>query len=309
MNIVTLTLNPAFDVHCTAEAFAAHRENFASVTSREAGGKGINVSRALCSGGTENTAIAVLGEENGQEFERILASDGLKTRMFYTPGRIRENITVHAPDGESRLSFSGPEVSPALLDAVREEILRMAGDGDFLIFSGSLPSGISVPAAVDFLKSLSEKGIRVVTDCRSFGMKEWKEIRPYLIKPNEEEIAHCLQKSSVGEEEMLAAARELYRGGVRNVMISLGKKGALLVCGDGEFSAVPPACPVVSTIGAGDSSIAGFVAAAACGEDTVTCLKTAMAYGCSACKTEGTRPPRKEDILSALGETKAERCL
>ena len=95
MRIYTLTLNPAYDIHATTAHFLPCRENLANVTSRDAGGKGVNISRALHSGGTENTAVIVLGKENGGEFKESLASFGLNCLYFEKEGRIRENLTLH----------------------------------------------------------------------------------------------------------------------------------------------------------------------------------------------------------------------
>ena len=94
MRIYTLTLNPAYDIHATTAHFLPCKENLAAVTSRDAGGKGVNISRALHSGGTENTAVIVLGKENGGEFKESLASFGLNCLYFEKEGRIRENLTL-----------------------------------------------------------------------------------------------------------------------------------------------------------------------------------------------------------------------
>ena len=95
MKIVTLTLNPAFDVHCFCDNFKPYHESIAQMTSRDAGGKGVNVSRALTANGTENLAIVVVGKENGTEFCQALQKDGLSVFAIWVDGRIRENITLH----------------------------------------------------------------------------------------------------------------------------------------------------------------------------------------------------------------------
>lgn len=95
MKIVTLTLNPAFDMHCFAENFRPYHESIAEITSLEAGGKGVNVSRALSANGVENLAVVVVGKENGDAFLSALEKDGLTCAPVWTDGRIRENVTLH----------------------------------------------------------------------------------------------------------------------------------------------------------------------------------------------------------------------
>ncbi len=108
MKIVTITLNPAFDVHCFAENFKPYHESVAEITSVEAGGKGVNVSRALKTNGVDSVAVLLLGAENGGEFLKSLEKDGLTVAPVWTKGRIRENITLHESENpETRISFHG----------------------------------------------------------------------------------------------------------------------------------------------------------------------------------------------------------
>ena len=108
MKIITLTLSPAIDIHCHTDSFIAEHENFAETSSKDAGGKGINISRALLAGGCDSLAVVAVGKENGASFLASLDADGLNTAAVETDGQIRENITIHPKNGkETRLSFSG----------------------------------------------------------------------------------------------------------------------------------------------------------------------------------------------------------
>ena len=121
MKIITLTLNPAFDVHCSFKTFKAEGENFGIVTSRDAGGKGINISRALSSCGIESVAMVALGSENGAEFASILEKDGIEFKYVNASGRIRENFTVHTEGAdETRISFEGTISDDHLLEKCEE---------------------------------------------------------------------------------------------------------------------------------------------------------------------------------------------
>ncbi len=291
--ITTLTLNPAFDLHVAIGEFRVGRENLASSVARDIGGKGINISRALSENSVENTALVVLGEENADEFRSGLRQEKLDFIELLCPGRIRENITIHPDSGdETRLSFKGFTCDDTLLSKV--EALLGASSGDIVTFTGSLPGGVSSEAAEKLLTSLRERGVRVVIDSKSISLEAIRRIKPWLIKPNAEEIEVYLGK--LDSDGLESAARELHEAGVENVMISLGADGALLVCEDGSFRAKPPKLDAVSTIGAGDSSIAGFIAATVAGKSAKESLTEAIAWGSAACLREGTNPPLADDI-------------
>lgn len=299
MKIITLTLNPAFDVHCRTPHFEPFHENLATVTEREAGGKGVNISRALTVNSIENLAFVVLGEENGSDFRRALDADSMKYLEITVPGRIRENITLHADDAdETRISFTGFDADDSLITRTEAELLPYVDKDCIITFTGRVPSGISMQSVKAMLRTFMSCGAKVVIDSRSFSKDDLIEMKPWLIKPNQEEISYYLSREINSFEDTLSAAKELNSMGIENVMISLGSKGALLVCSKGAFTAVPPKIEALSTIGAGDSSIAGFLAAAKCGKSCEEMLRSAVAYGTAACMSSGTRPPLPCDVES-----------
>ena len=307
MKIITLTLNPAFDMHCFAKDFKPFCENLADVTALEAGGKGVNISRALTSLGVENKALVVLGKDNGDAFRRALTEDKIDCIFIETDGRIRENITLHTNGApETRISFRGFGADSSLLHRVREALDGEISSDTVLTFTGSLPAGVSVSEARELLCEMKAKGARIVIDSRSFTLDDIKAVRPWLIKPNEEEIAlySALEVTDLGSAAKAAA--ELRADCADNVMISLGGAGAVLACEDGVFSASAPKIEVLSTIGAGDSSIAGFIAAARECVPYSDMLARAVAYGSAACTTEGTRPPEKETVKTLLEKVRVE---
>ena len=189
MNIVTLTLSCAFDIHCTADKLTLNHENLASIISSDAGGKGVNISRALTKFGTKNTAVAVLGEDNGDSFERALKNEGITLYPIWDKGRIRENITVHTDDGrETRLSFRGSPVSKDVFSKVTKTLHSLCNSETLLTVTGRVPDGIEIGEVKALIKELSKNGVKVVIDSRSFTLADLIDTKPYLIKPNEEEI-------------------------------------------------------------------------------------------------------------------------
>ena len=300
MKIVTLTLNPAFDLHCFSKNFKPFYENLADITDFEAGGKGINIARALTVNGIKQTSVVLLGDENGASFENALKKDGIDYIGITVEGRIRENITIHTDNAdETRISFRGFSADKKILKLIEDKLSDLTC-GDIVTLTGRNPDGMDIADVKEFVKNLQNRGIRIVIDSRSFALNDILEVKPWLIKPNQEEISEYLGRTVNSFEDIKSAAEELHKKGIENVMISLGGKGAYLLCDDGEFMADAPKIDAVSTIGAGDSSIAGFIAAKKSGKTASECLKTAVAYGTAACLSTGTRPPLEKDIKKFL---------
>ena len=304
--IYTVTLNPAFDLHYRMQHFEAQKENYVDSILCDAGGKGINISRALKVNGTDSRAFVILGEENGASFGAQLRRDGLNYTPVRTAGRIRENITLHPADSkETRISLDTFCVAPAVLRALEEQLLEVCRPGDLLAFAGRNPKGLDKAEVIAFLQRLIAGGVRVIVDSNSFTPEDLTQIHPWLIKPNEQEIVSFLGMPVENAQDAARAAGELVRRGVaEEVMISLGGDGA--VWSDGQDSlmlSVPKLAHPVSTIGAGDSTLAGVLHATARGLDRETVLRTAVSFGTAACMTEGTLPPRPEDVAAVFAKT------
>lgn len=299
MNIITLTLSPAFDMHCHAASLQLEHENLVYMDLCQAGGKGVNISRALVQNGCDNLALLVLGRENADSFTHNLDQDGLRYHAITVPGRIRENITIHTEGAaETRISFPGFPVEEGLLEQVSRELLRRTDANTVITMTGRVAGGMAVADVMEMLRKAEAKGAKIVVDSRSFSLDDLKELKPWLIKPNQEEISGYLGREICSLEETIQEAKALHEAGIANVMISMGGDGALLVCDQGTYIAVPPKVEVLSTIGAGDSSIAGFLA---CPEEKAASrLCWAVAYGTAACMTEGTIPPAPADVQSIL---------
>lgn len=295
MKIYTITLSPAYDVHASADSLVLQHENLAHIESRDAGGKGVNISRALTYNGVKNTAIVVLGRDNCTDFKAALDRDKMTYIALERDGRIRENLTIHTKgEGETRISFSAFALDNEILDEIKALI---PADNDTVVtFTGSVPRGVDIPKVKEFLTALKDCGAKVVIDSRSFTLGDLLDVRPWLIKPNSEEITAYSGKEVSCFIDCLDFAQKLCSEGIENVMISLGEQGALLVNEQGSYIAAPPKINALSTIGAGDSTIAGFIAAYSEGSVLSECLRTAISYGTAACLLEGTTPPTKENV-------------
>ena len=189
-------------------------------------------------------------------------------------------------------------------DSVMDEVEKLLQNEELtdavVTFTGRLPNGLSLQRAKQFLQAVQAAGAKIVLDSKSFGKEDVLQVRPWLIKPNEEEIGLYADIPVTDRESAAQAAQKLREQGVENVMISLGAQGAVLCCDEGVFYASAPVVDAVSTIGAGDSTIAGFVAAVSRGASYAHALQQAVAYGSASCLTPGTQPPHPADIRSLL---------
>ena len=291
MTMITLTLNPAFDVHCDCENFKPYHESIAQITAKDAGGKGVNISRALTFNGVENTAVVIVGKENGEEFCKTLEKDGVTVAAVWTEGRIRENITLHeSQNPETRISFDGFTCDEYILTQVNDKI-GAVDEHTIVAFTGSIPKGVTSANVLSLLQAWKTRGAKIVIDSRSVSLDELISFKPWLIKPNKDEAESYTGKSIKTLDDVVQMAQELYENGVENAMISLGGDGAVLACSQGVFYAKTPKITVKSTIGAGDSTIAGFMDGTVKGLCIESVLKRAAAYGTAACQREGTLPP------------------
>lgn len=297
MKIITITLNPAFDLHYDMNHFSLYKENYVDRILIAAGGKGINISRALSKNGIDNIAYIVLGEANASDFVSKLRMDELNFKELYCSGRIRENITIHTPGvQETRISVDNFSLSSDILNQLLDE-LKLVVDKDTIVsFSGRIPKGLSIDCVLNFLMELRKLGCLLAIDSNSFTIKELLYIKPWLIKPNEQEIQGLIGEQIETVEQARIAAVKIHDMGIENVIISMGGEGAGVATADFSCVIKIPSIVPVSTIGAGDSMLAGFIGAYAQDNSIEECLKNSVSFGTAACLTEGTEPPRPEDV-------------
>ena len=297
--IITLTLSPAFDLHCKCDGLALYEENLAHVTSLDAGGKGINIARALTANSTPCIALTVLGEDNCDAFEKQLCREEISYKAIRRPGRVRENVTIHTQGkAETRISFSGFSADESVLEEFETEILSYVGENGsfYLTLTGRVPDGIPMAAVHAFLLRMKPRGAAIIIDSKSFTKDDILTVRPWLIKPNEDEITLYADAPIHTSEDAARTICDLHRQGIEHVLLTQGEKGALLATSEGVLKASVPQIRVLSTVGAGDSSIAGFLSAHQKGLPLADCLSTALAFGSAACLRDGTAPPLPEDI-------------
>lgn len=295
--IITLTLNPAYDVHCEIESFRPFHENYVKRAQTEAGGKGVNISRALTVNNIPNSAFIALGRQNSSAFEGALLKDGIRYSGIFHSGKIRENFVVHSENmEETRISFEGIIKDTDLMDQAEYLVLSDCDPDTILVFSGRVPRGIPIERVRSFLLAVKETGAKIVVDSNSFSLADYLAVKPWLIKPNQEEVTLFTGRSVDSIEMAEQVANDLHSSGIENVIVSMGMKGLCFANAEGHFSIPGIKLNPISTIGAGDSAIAGFLAGIYKGYSTRDAVKLAFAFGTAACLRSGTLPPLPANI-------------
>ncbi len=299
--IFTVTLNPSIDYVVETENFKIGCLNRSKNEYAVAGGKGINVSCVLKELGVETKALGFAAGFTGNEIIRILNQKGIKNNfVVLEKGMTRINVKINGKN-ETEINGKGPEISEREFNWLRE-ILEEAKKGDMLILSGSVPQSNVKDMYEKLAESANKKGIRFIADTEGKKLLSTLKYKPFMVKPNLKELEEIFGAKIETDEGIIAYGRKLQYydgGGAENVLISMGKEGAVLLCGDGRIlRKKAPKGNVLSTVGSGDSMVAGFAAGIEIYGDYEKAFKLACACGSACAFSIGT--PTKEKINEVL---------
>lgn len=308
--IVTLTANPSFD-RTIALSGRLERGGVlrAEAALEQAGGKGVNISRAATV--ADVPTVAVFPAEADAPFTLALRHDGIRCHPVAPTGDVRVNLTLTEHDGTTtKINSAGAAADGALLDRMRSAVSELAADADWVVLAGSVPPGTPDGWYAEVATALSASGAQVAVDTSDKPLLALAaalgRARPDIIKPNSEELALLTGGDADAiERDPAAAAAAAYRlveAGAGTVLATLGGAGAVLVTPAGAWHATPPPITVVSTVGAGDSSLFGYLLADLRGEDPAERLRLAVAYGSAAASLPGTTIPAPHQVRSDLVE-------
>lgn len=287
--IVTVTPNPSLDLTLEVDHLrrgAVHR----AVTARvEAGGKGVNVARALNANGYAVRAIVPSGGPDGDHLLALLAEAGLEIQTVVISQPIRTNVSLVEPNGEvTKVNASGPHLNEEEVEALLKSTATALEDATWLAASGSLPPGAPADLYARMIADGHDAGCRVAIDTSGDPLSIALAAGPDIIKPNETELAAAVERPLATLGDVVDAARELRSQGAGSVIVSLGAAGAILVDATSALHARPPTTVAKSNVGAGDAALAGFLAAGGSGANA---LRTAVAWGTAAAGLPGTTMP------------------
>lgn len=262
--VVTITLNPALDLTGSLDALSVGSVSLVSKGSLHAAGKGVNVAKVLSDLGAEVTVTGFLGRDNEELFCQLFEEMKANDEFIRVDGATRINVKLVEQDGRvSDINFPGVEVSEQAIAEFEVRLFELAKTHEFFVLAGSLPKGISPEQCAEWIEKLHQMGKKVLFDSSRAALAAGLDAHPWLIKPNDEELSEFVGRELDTPEACQQAAQDLAQKGIENIVVSLGSKGVMWL-GNNEQAqpewmySQPPKMNVVSTVGAGDTLVAGL---------------------------------------------------
>ncbi len=296
--IVTIAMNPAIDKSSRADHVVAERKIYCKPPRFEPGGGGVNVSRAVKKLGGESLLLHPAGGLAGERLKELIDEEGLKHQEHPTKGFTRENLVVldESTGQQYRFGMPGPELRKEEWESFLQKLSAMEPAPDYVVASGSLPSGVPGDFYAQIGRVAKRRGARVIIDVSGEALEQAIQEGVFLVKPNVREFRELVGQEMGEESQIRAAAQELVRGGRCEVLvISLGAAGAMVVSEEFSRHIIPPTVPIISKVGAGDSMVAGIVISLARGRSIRESTLFGVAAGTAAVMTPGTELCRRED--------------
>jgi 6-phosphofructokinase 2 len=295
--IITITFSPCIDKSMSVASLIPEKKLECSLPKFEPGGGGINVARAIKKLGGEATAIYPVGGYTGKFFLELMEKEKIPSIVIETENETRENIIVLEESTNQQYRFGMPGTT--LKENEWQQLLReieQAKDPDFIVASGSLSPGIPLDIFARIAALAKKKNARLVVDTSGEALKYAAAEGVYLLKPNLGELRSLVNKDYLQSYEIAPAAKQIIaKGHCEVVMVSMGAEGAMLVTKDITQIITPPPVRRKSTVGAGDSMVAGILISLSKQEDLVTAARYGVASGTAATMNPGTELCRKED--------------
>lgn len=307
--IATVTLNPSLDETVTVEELVIDETNRWTSLRRDPGGKGINVSRVIHELGGETVAYGFIGGIDGETLKHLLRQQ--KVPFDFTPIReeIRTNfiITDLKTRRQTRIDAPGPYIYRDELDSLINKLINIRPQPSFLVFAGSVPPGIPDNIYQQLIEIARNNGIKTVLDSDGKWLKKGIKGKPNIIKPNLHEAEELLKTELRSETKIVQAAKTLVSQDIEVVVISRGKDGLIVATDKEILKAVPPRVEIRSTVGAGDSAVAGLVLKLSQGYEIKEACRWAAAAGTAATLTPGTELCHREDVERLVPLVKVEQ--
>lgn len=275
--IYTCTITPSLDYTTYLPTFETGQLNRTKNVYYYPGGKGINVSRVLKRLQTNTVAIGYAGGFVGQYIQTFLQDEGIETDFIETEEVTRINVKIKA-EQETELNGPGPKITVTQQEILLEKVQAMQ-KGDWFVLAGSIPETIPITFFEQLAKKCLQKQVKFVLDTSGVALKKLIVMKPFLVKPNREELGELFDTVIRTKEDALYYAKKLIDLGIEHVVVSMGGDGALLVTKKLAFMAKAPKGKVVNTVGAGDSLVAGFIASYVEKEEAMEAFRYGVACG------------------------------
>jgi len=307
--IATITLNPSLDQHITVDGLVMDGTNRWSRLHRYAGGKGIDVSRAIHEMGGRTVAYGFIGGPVGRTVEILLDEEEVPFSFTPVQRETRTNfiITDNKTGRQTRIDAPGPHITKDEFERFQRKMLRMRPSPDLIVAGGSLPPGIPNNVYYSMITEAKTFGVRTILDSDAQWLADGIKAKPYLVKPNVREAEELLGRELPDEDAIIKGALDIVDIGVEIAVISRGKEGIIAATSNEVLAAVPPEVKVKSAVGAGDCTIAGLALKLANEESLSKACRLAVALGTAAVLTPGTELARRSDVLELLPLVKVKK--
>lgn len=298
--ITTVCMNPSFDKTASVDTLATGGLNRLRDVRVDVGGKGVNVAVVLKRLGVPVSCVGCLGERGRESFLQMIRQEGVPFDYLPMPGEVRTNLKLLDNSTRAITEFNEPGISmdSAQLQDFLTLLREKAGESEYVVLSGRLPEGCAEATYQRCLKTL--EGKKCVLDCAGETLLHGVKERPFLIKPNLPEIEGIMKKELRTLRGLRDAALFLIEYGAQNVIISMGKYGAMLVSRTDTFFAPALMVEARSTVGAGDAMIGGVLAGLSRGESLAESFRWGVAAGAASVMTDGTQLLRRPDFEALL---------
>ena len=259
--VATITLNAAYDLVGRLKRIELGEVNTVETLGLFPAGKGINVAKVLNDLDVEVAVGGFLGEDNQGDFEHMFRITGLRDKFQRVPGKTRINVKITETEADvTDLNFLGYQISAEDWQKFVADSLDYCKEFDIVAVCGSLPRGVTPELFADWLLQLHQAGVKVVLDSSNAALTAGLKANPWLVKPNHRELESWVGHSLPTLNDIIVAAKKLKAQGIANVIVSMGANGSLWLSDNAVVQAQPPKCEnVVSTVGAGDSMVAGLI--------------------------------------------------
>jgi len=296
--IVTLTPNPSVDRTVSITDLQRGEVHRATASRIDPGGKGVNISRALTAHNARTLAVLPAGGPQGHLLADLLQEARIEVKIVPITGSSRANVALVEPDGTTtKINEPGPVLSASELDALLAGAeATLSEHPSWMVGSGSLPPGVNADLYAGLVRRCRNAGVRVAIDASGAPLRHAVAAGPDLIKPNLEELEELVDRQLDTLGDVYKASVDLVTLGVTTVVVSLGRFGALLVAESVIAHAVAPVTAPLSTVGAGDALLAGYLCATGSGSTPAEALSTGVAWGAAAVSCPGSRMPTPADV-------------
>lgn len=307
--IYTVTLNPAIDRTVTCSSINTVDVTRVTNTTREAAGKGINVSKVIRAMNETSTCTGFTAGSNGEFILKSLSEQNIPAFFVNIEGNTRENIKVFATETKETLELNenGPVVGLKDMEALYSYFDSVLVKDDILVLAGSAPSSLTSNIYAIWIERYKKFGVITVLDTSKDLFKKGIMAGPTIIKPNLYELEMLFDTTINNEIELIGYARKLLDYGIKHILVTMGKDGSLFVSKDDIYKVKIPTITVQGTVGAGDSFVAGYAIAYKRKYNTIQALKYASAVSIASCLQPGTASGTLADVDMYLDEIKVER--